>query len=81
MPSNDLLEYRKRQRSAAELALADMIADSERLGLYEVDREDVRVALMDARSRLSARLEAADELEQLARRQVEETSVQDDRDG
>lgn len=30
---DDLLEYRRRQRSAAELALADMIADTERLGL------------------------------------------------
>ena len=33
---DDLLEYRRRQRSAAELALADMIADTERLGLYDV---------------------------------------------
>ena len=46
---DDLLEYRRRQRSAAELALADMIADTERLGLYGVDSEDVRAALRATR--------------------------------
>jgi len=46
---DDLLEYRRRQRSAAELALADMITDAERLGLYEADPEDVRAALRAAR--------------------------------
>ena len=32
---DDLLEYRRRQRSQAELAFADMIADTERLGLQD----------------------------------------------
>lgn len=48
---DDLLEYRRRQRSAAELALADMIADTERLGLYDADPEDVRAALRAARNK------------------------------
>ena len=48
---DDLLEYRRRQRSAAELALADMIADTERLGLYDADSEDVKAALKAARKK------------------------------
>lgn len=48
---DDLLEYRRRQRSAAELALADMIADAERLGFYDTDPEDVKAALRAARNR------------------------------
>lgn len=48
---DDLLEYRRRQRSAAELALADMIADTERLGLYDTDPEDVQTALRAARNK------------------------------
>jgi excisionase family DNA binding protein len=48
---NDLLEYRRRQRSAAELALADMIADTERLGLYDADPEEVKAALRAARKK------------------------------
>jgi excisionase family DNA binding protein len=48
---DDLLEYRRRQRSAAELALADMIADTERLGLYEADPKDVKAALKAARKK------------------------------
>jgi excisionase family DNA binding protein len=48
---DDLLEYRRRQRSAAELALADMIADTERLGLYDASPEDVRTALRHARKK------------------------------
>lgn len=48
---DDLLEYRRRQRSAAELALADMIADTERLGLYDTDPEDVRDALKASRKK------------------------------
>lgn len=44
-----LLEYRRRQRSAAELALADMVADTERLSLYDANPEDVRAALSAAR--------------------------------
>ena len=40
-----------RQRTAAEVALADMIADTERLGLYDADPEDVRAALRAARNK------------------------------
>jgi excisionase family DNA binding protein len=46
---DDLLEYRKRQRSQAELALADMVADTERLGLYDLDPAEVKAALKAAR--------------------------------
>jgi len=46
----DLLEYRQRQRRQAEQALADMVADTERLGLYDVDPEAARTALAEARS-------------------------------
>ena len=35
----DLLEYRNRQRQRAEQALADLVADAERLGLYDVTDE------------------------------------------
>ena len=48
---DDLLEYRRRQHSAAELALADMIADTERLGLYDTDLGDVKAALKAARKK------------------------------
>jgi excisionase family DNA binding protein len=48
---DDLLEYRRRQRSAAEIALADMIADTERLGLYDAAPEDVKAALKAARKK------------------------------
>jgi excisionase family DNA binding protein len=48
---DDLLEYRRRQRSAAELALADMIADTERLDLYDADPADVEAALRAARKK------------------------------
>lgn len=48
---DDLLEYRRRQRSVAEFALADMIADTERLGLYDTDPDDVKAALRAARKR------------------------------
>jgi excisionase family DNA binding protein len=46
---DDLIEYRRRQRSQAELAFADMVADTERLGLYDADPTQVRAALKDAR--------------------------------
>jgi excisionase family DNA binding protein len=46
---DDLLEYRNRQRSHAELAFADMIADTERLGLYDADPAEVKAALKAAR--------------------------------
>jgi len=46
---DDLLEYRRRQREAAELAFADMVADTERLGLYDADPDQARAALKAAR--------------------------------
>ena len=46
---DDLLEYRRRQQSQAELAFADMIADTERLGLYDADPAQVKAALKAAR--------------------------------
>jgi excisionase family DNA binding protein len=45
----DLLEYRQRQRVAAEHALHDMVADAQRLGLYDVDPDEVAKALDAAR--------------------------------
>src|SRR5260370_40161628 len=48
---DDLLEYRRRQRSQAELALADMVADAERLGLYDMDPAEVKAGLKAARPR------------------------------
>jgi len=46
----DLLEYRERQHSQAEQALADMVAVTERLGLYDANPEDLRAALKAARA-------------------------------
>jgi excisionase family DNA binding protein len=46
---NDLLEYRRQQRSMAEVAFADMVADTERLGLYEASSAEVKAALKAAR--------------------------------
>jgi len=46
---DDLLEYRRRQRSQAELAFADMVSDTERLGLYDADAAEVKAALKAAR--------------------------------
>jgi len=46
---DDLLEYRRRQRTQAELAFADMVADTERLGLYNTDPAEVKAALKAAR--------------------------------
>jgi excisionase family DNA binding protein len=46
---DDLLEYRRRQRRQAEFALADMVADTERLGLYDADPAEVRAALNASR--------------------------------
>jgi excisionase family DNA binding protein len=51
----DLLEYRKRQQSRAEEALADMVADTERLGLYDADPAVVRAALKVARAARASR--------------------------
>jgi excisionase family DNA binding protein len=53
---DDLLEYRRRQRHQAELALAladmvaDMVADTERLGLYDVDPDEVKTAVKGIRT-------------------------------
>jgi len=41
---DDLVEYRGRQRRQAELAFADMIADTERLGLYDANPAEVKAA-------------------------------------
>jgi excisionase family DNA binding protein len=46
---DDLLEYRRQQRSRAELAFADMVAETERLGLYDADPTEIRAALRAAR--------------------------------
>ena len=49
----DLLEYQRRQwrqRRRAEQALADMVADAERLGLYDTDPDAVQAVLDEARS-------------------------------
>jgi excisionase family DNA binding protein len=46
---DDLLEYRKQQRSQAEAAFAEMIADTERMGLYDADPAEVQAALKAAR--------------------------------
>lgn len=45
----DLLEYRDRQRRDAEQALADLVADAEAMGLYDVPVEQTRAAVRDAR--------------------------------
>jgi excisionase family DNA binding protein len=49
----DLLGYLRRQRSQAEIAL-DMIADTERLGLYDADPAEVKTALKAARKNSKA---------------------------
>jgi len=41
----------RRDSDVYELALADMIADTERLGLYDADPEDVKAALKAARKK------------------------------
>jgi excisionase family DNA binding protein len=46
---DDLLEYRRRQRSEAELAFAEMVADTERLDLYHTSPAEVKAALEAAR--------------------------------
>jgi hypothetical protein len=48
---DDLVEYRRRQRTQAENAFADMVADTERLGLYDADPAEVKAALKTARGR------------------------------
>lgn len=49
----DLLEYRNRQRARAERALSDLIADAERLGLYDVPEASVAKHVAAARHRSS----------------------------
>lgn len=49
---DDLLEYRRRQRSQAEQAFAEMVADTERLGLYDADPAEIKAALKAARKNL-----------------------------
>lgn len=51
---DDLLEYRRRQRHAADEALSDMVADSQRLGLYDQNPENVHAALKQARAQRAA---------------------------
>lgn len=46
---DDLLEYQRQQRSQAEAAFAEMIADTERMGLYDADPAEVQAALKAAR--------------------------------
>lgn len=50
----DVLEYRQRQRHQAEMALADMVADTERLDLYDLDPDAITDALKSARTRPGA---------------------------
>jgi excisionase family DNA binding protein len=47
----DLIEYRERRRKAAAQALDDMVADAERLSLYNVDSQSVSAALRTARGK------------------------------
>lgn len=47
----DLLQYRDRQRLRAEQALADLVADAERLGLYDLDEQTTATHLAAARHR------------------------------
>ncbi|HEX3963698.1 MAG TPA: helix-turn-helix domain-containing protein [Trebonia sp.] len=48
---DDLLECRKQQRSQAEIAFAEMIADTERMSLYDADPAEVKAALKAARKK------------------------------
>lgn len=48
---DDLMEYRRRQRQAADQALSDMVADGQRFALYDQDPEQARQALEHARAR------------------------------
>lgn len=48
---DELMEYLRRQRTVADEALADMVADSQRLGLYDRDPQAVGDAVKRARAR------------------------------
>ena len=46
----DVLEFRERQRRAANEALSDMVADAQAMGAYDDDLAEVRQVLKDLRS-------------------------------
>ena len=46
----DVLEFRERQRRAANEALSDMVADAQAMGAYDDDPAEVRQVLKDLRS-------------------------------
>jgi len=46
---DDLLDYRRQLRSRAEVAFAEMVTETERLGLYDADPAEVKAALKAAR--------------------------------
>ena len=46
----DVLEFRERQRRAANEALSDMVADTQAMGAYDDDPAEVRQVLKDLRS-------------------------------
>ena len=46
----DVLEFRDRQRRAANEALSDMVADAQAMGAYDDDPAEVRQVLKDLRS-------------------------------
>ena len=45
---------RRRKRSAAELAALAALADTERLGLYDADPQEIKAALKAARKKPDA---------------------------
>jgi hypothetical protein len=47
--ADDLPEGGRRQQTQTDIALAEMVADTERLGLYDVDTAELRGALNAAR--------------------------------
>ena len=52
---SDLLEYRSREPQRADQALADLVADAERLGLYDVADGDAARHVAAARHRQASR--------------------------
>ena len=46
----DVLEFRERQRRAANEALSDMVADAQAMGAYDDDPAELRQVLKDLRS-------------------------------
>ena len=47
---SDVLEYRERQRRCANEALADMVADGQAMGAYDIDPAEARRALARIRA-------------------------------